>query len=276
MKRTILTTLVLLIAITTFAQDSKKEKKKVYKIHYAIEIPATVGLFTFNYWGFTQLKKKDRITQSQVDGLDKYNVWAFDRIALNQKPGQRFQARKISDWGLNIALFAPVLLYLDKDIRQSWFDIAVLYLETQSINSNLYTWGGPMFTDRIRPLAYYDQITYKEKMERGTTDSFFSGHVSWTAGASFFMAKVYTDYHPELGAKKWLVYLAALVPPMFVGYHRIRGLKHFPTDVMMGTAVGAAVGVLNPHLHKVKNGLNRVSMAPFAGEYSGLAFRIKL
>ncbi len=276
MKKTILITLLLLFALHIIAQDKKKEKKKVYKIHYAIEIPATVGLFTFNYWGFTQLKKKDRITNSQINSLDKNNIWPVDRIALNQQVGQRFDARKISDWGLNITLFAPVLLYLDKDIRESWLDIALLYLETQSINSNLYTWGGPMFTDRIRPLAYYDQISIKEKKERGTTDSFFSGHVSWTAGASFFMAKVISDYHPELGAKKWWLFLAALVPPAFVGHYRIKGLKHFPTDIMMGTAVGAAVGVLNPHLHKIKNGKNRVSMAPFSGEYSGLAVRIRL
>lgn len=265
---------MLLIFVQVFGQQKNKEKKKVYKIHYAIEIPATVGLFTFNYWGFTQLKKKDRITEAMINSLDKNNVWFYDRLALEQDPSHRLNARDISDVAMNISLFLPALLYLDKDIRQNWFDIAVLYLETQSINSNLYTWGGPMFTDRIRPLAYYPQISNEEKMERGTTDSFFSGHVSWTAGASFFMAKVYTDYHPELGAKKWWFFLAALVPPAFVGYHRIRGLKHFPTDVMTGTVVGAAVGILNPHFHKIRNTKATFSVAPFGGEYSGLTCRI--
>ena len=275
MKKTILLSLILLFILQSFAQDKKKEKKKVYKLHYAIEIPITVGLFSFNYWGFTQLKQKDRITTAKINSLDKNDIWPVDRIAFNQGASQRFNARNISDIAMNISIFLPALLYIDKEIRQSWFDIALLYLETQSLNSNLYTWGGPMFTDRIRPLAYYDEIPMDEKMEKGTTDSFFSGHVSWTAGASFFMAKVISDYHPELGAKKWWLFLAALAPPMFVGYNRIRGLKHFPTDVVMGTAVGAAVGVLNPHFHKIRNGKGSVSVAPFAGEYSGLAFRMR-
>jgi membrane-associated phospholipid phosphatase len=273
LKRIIIFFVAFLIIAELSGQE--KKKKKVYKFNYAIEAPAAAGLFAFNYWGFTQLKKKDRITEAKINALNKDDVWIIDRIALQQSASQRFQARDISDWAMNIFIFSPALLYLDKEIRQSWLDIALLYLETQAINSNLYTWGGPMFTERIRPLAYYDQITMEEKMERGTTDSFFSGHVSWTAGASFFMAKVISDYHPELGHKKWWLFLAALAPPAFVGYHRMRGLKHFPTDVIVGTIVGAAVGVLNPHFHKIHNSKTSISAAPFAGEYSGLAIRIK-
>ena len=66
------------------------------------------------------------------------------------------------------------------------------------------------------------------------------------------MAKVYSDYHPELGNKKWLVYGAALVPPTLVGVYRYKALKHFPTDVITGMFVGAAVGILVPQFHKRK------------------------
>jgi len=110
-------------------------------------------------------------------------------------------------------------------------------------------------------------------LDNGTTDSFFSGHVSMAAGASFFMAKVYSDYHPELGAKKWWLYSAALIPPAFVGYFRYRGFMHFPTDILLGTAVGAAVGVLRPHFHKITRKSNRdMALVPFTGRYTGLAF----
>ncbi len=275
MKRGILVLITYLIFITANGQDTIAESGKVYKLNYKIEIPVTVGLYAFNYYGFGQLRQKPSLGESQIAPLDKYDVWAFDRKALFQSSSQRFQAQTISDWGMNISIFMPALLFLDVEIRESWFDIALLYIETQAINSNLYTWGGPMYTTRVRPFVYYEEVPFDEKLETGTTDSFFSGHTSWTAGASFFMAKVISDYHPELGAKKWLLFAAALVPPLFVGYHRYRGLKHFPTDIMFGTAVGAAVGILNPYFHKVnKNKKNNISLIPYTGGYSGLAFRL--
>jgi membrane-associated phospholipid phosphatase len=251
-------------------------RKKVYKLNYKFEIPVTAGLYGLNYYGFTLLRKKPALDSIQIVSLQKNNVWFYDRRALNQPIDQRFNAQEISDWGLNISLFLPVLLFIDKEIRRSWYDIALLYLETQAINANLYTWFGPMITKRNRPFVYYEDIPVSERMEKGTTDSFFSGHVSWTAGASFFMAKVLSDYHPEWGGKRWWLYAAALVPPVFVGYYRYRALKHFPTDMLVGGAIGAAVGILNPHLHKIKGGGSKVSIAPVAGGFTGLALRMKL
>ena len=90
------------------------------------------------------------------------------------------------------------------------------------------------------------------------------------------MAKVYTDYHPETEGKKWLFYAAALAPPVLVGYLRYKGLKHFPTDVLMGIAVGAASGILIPHLHKrKKEGNQNLSVLPYAGTTSGLLVQYK-
>ena len=90
------------------------------------------------------------------------------------------------------------------------------------------------------------------------------------------MAKVYSDYHPELGKKKWWLFAAAAIPPAFVGYFRYRGLKHFPTDVMVGTAIGAVSGILTPHIHKKKkNKRTTISLSPYSGPYSGIVFRMR-
>jgi ABC-type molybdate transport system permease subunit len=72
-----------------------------------------------------------------------------------------------------------------------------------------------------------------------------------TATATFFLAKVISDYHPELGAKKRLLYALAIIPPTIVGYYRYKGLKHFSTNVAIGTILGAAFGILIPHFHKI-------------------------
>jgi membrane-associated phospholipid phosphatase len=276
MKKTVVFIIAILFSIVSIAQKTKPDHQKVYKVNLKSEIPITIGLFALNYYGFTLLGEKAPLDSLQIVSLDKNDVWAFDRNALTQDPSKRLEAHDISDWGMNISLLLPALLALDKDIRHDWVDLLVLYLETQAINSTLYAYGGPMLTKRIRPFVYYDEVPYDEKTGTGTTDSFFSGHTSTTAAASFFMAKVYSDYHPELGNKKFLIFGAALIPPAIVGYYRYRALKHFPTDVMTGTLIGAATGILVPHLHKiVKRKNENLSILPYAGKYSGIAVSLK-
>lgn len=276
MLRILFFSLIFFIVFQSSGQDSVAVHKKVYNFNYKFEVPLTVGLFALNYYGFGQLKQKPTLDTFQIISLDKNDIWNFDKRAVLQSTSQRKQAQTISDWGMNIMIFAPVLLFIDKKIRHDWLDVSLLYLETQAINSNLYTWLGPGINNRTRPFVYYEEVPYDEKLAGGTTDAFFSGHTSWTAGASFFMAKVYSDYHPELGGKKWWIFAAALIPPAFVGYSRYRALKHFPTDIMVGTAIGAASGILTPHIHKVKkNKKTTMSLSPYSGQYSGLVFRMK-
>ena len=47
-----------------------------------------------------------------------------------------------------------------------------------------------------------------------------------------------------------MLFAGAAVPPAVVGYYRMKGGKHFRTDVLAGIAVGAATGILIPELHK--------------------------
>ena len=44
----------------------------------------------------------------------------------------------------------------------------------------------------------------------------------------------------------------AALAPATVGFLRVKGGKHFPTDVLTGLVVGAATGYLVPRLHKIK------------------------
>ena len=276
MKKAIFYLIASFFLLNANGQDSNSGHEKVYRLNYKIYIPVTVGLITANYYGFGVLRRKPNLNNYQINSLNKNDVWAFDRRALEQNYSYSSREKAIvaSDWGMNISIFLPALLLIDKKIRKDWYDIILLYVETQFTGSNMYVYAGQMVTERIRTFVYYSEIPIEYKTVNGTTDSFFSGHTSWTATASFFMAKVISDYHPELGAKKWFLFAAALIQPTFVGYHRYRGLKHFPTDIAVGTIVGATAGILIPHFHKI-NKKNNISIVPYAGEYSGLAFRMK-
>ena len=271
MKNFFIVCFILLLLIESNGQVDRSAGNKVYNVNYKVELPLTGGMFALNFLGFTQLTKKPILDPSVILALNTEDVWSFDRRAFNQAIPAPSYIYTVSDIGLYVSYLLPSLLFFDAEIRKSWIDITLLYFETQAINLNIYVWGGPAFTERIRPIIY-NEGSSDYKVKRGTTDSFFSGHVSMTAGASFFMAKVISDYHPELGAKKWWLYSAALIPPAFVGYYRYRGFMHFPTDILLGAAVGAAVGVLGPHIHKISSKKNRsLSLLPFTGRYTGIA-----
>ena len=275
MKKISILLLICLFIIETNAQIGKPEPGKVYKLNYTVEIPLTGGLFALNFLGFAQLSKKPTLDSLRIITLNEDDIWAFDRIVFKQSQPAPSSIYTISDIGLYTSYLLPALLFFDDEIRESWLDITLLYFETQAINLNIYVWGGPAFTERIRPIIYNDG-SWDYKLGNGTTDSFFSGHVSMAAGASFFMAKVYSDYHPELGNKKWLLYTGALIPPAFVGYCRYRGFMHFPTDILIGATVGATVGILGPHFHKIARKRNKnLSILPFTGKYNGLAISMK-
>jgi len=237
----------------------------------------TGGMFALSGLGFYMMGEKPRLEPADIAALDQNDVWSFDRKAFSQSYPARESVYTISDIGLWGSSLAPALLFFDPKIREDWLDITIMYFETQAINLNVYVWGGPVFTSRVRPLVYIEEEPDDFKLGPSAQDSFFSGHTSMTAGASFFMAKVISDYHPELGSKKWLLYSAALVPPAIVGYCRYRGFKHFPTDILIGTAVGAVVGVAVPQLHKITSKMNEnLSIIPFTGTFSGVAISIRL
>jgi membrane-associated phospholipid phosphatase len=83
-----------------------------------------------------------------------------------------------------------------------------------------------------------------------------------TAAATFFAAKVFTDFNPDSKLKPY-VWTAAAIVPAVVGYQRLRAGKHFLTDNLLGYGVGMACGILIPELHKVKN--ENLSIQPVMG-----------
>ncbi len=259
------------------SQNSSSEVNKIYQMNHKIEIPITMGLFAVNAMTLYVFKNKTPLNFNQITSLDKNDIWKFDRKAVEQTYSATFHknTRTTSDWIRNTSVFLPAILYFDKNIRKDLLNIVFLYLETQAINSSLYAFAGVTFVNRIRPFVYYSEVPLESKFGPSAQDSFFSGHVSTTATASFFLAKVYIDYHPEIKRKKWILYAGALIPPVSVGYYRYKALRHFPSDILVGIVAGAAAGILVPNLHKIKLGKKQnLSLIPYTGSSSGLSIQL--
>ena len=272
MKRFILPLLTILFLFPN--AEGQLFESDIYNVNPYIDGAITLGAFVTNYWGLRVVDRKAPLDSAEIAALDANDINAFDRSATEQDASYMYQAWDISDVGMRVSFFLPALLMLDKDIRQDWAPIILLYLETEAIVGNLFSWGAAIHIDRIRPLVYHPDVSYDDKTFKRNKNSFYSGHVSSSAAASFFVAKVYCDYHPELGNKKFIFYGLAVIPPAFTGYYRYKGMKHFPTDVLTGLAVGAATGILVPHLHKKRKNEN-LTIIPVAGQYTGFAMSLK-
>jgi membrane-associated phospholipid phosphatase len=271
MKYKIILTLITLLLFVE-AQGQLFESN-VYNVNPWIDGSITLAAFGMNAWGLNLADQKTPLDSLEIIQLDANDINSFDRSATRQDASYMHQAWHISDIGMRASILLPALLMLDKEIRQDWAPVILLFLEAEFITGSLWSWGAAIHIDRIRPLVYNPDVEYGEKTFIRNKNSFFSGHTSTSATASFYTAKVYCDYHPELGSKKLIFYGLALIPPAFTGYYRYKGMKHFPTDVLTGMAVGAAVGILVPHLHKKRKNEN-LTWIPVTGRYTGLAMSL--
>jgi len=258
-----------------FSSNTKGQlfESEVYNVNPWIDGAITLGAFGMNTWGLAIADRKGELDSLEISQLDANNINAFDRSATRQDASKMYDAWDMSDIGMRGSFFLPALLLLDKEIRQDWAPVLMLYLQAEGINGSLWSWGASIHIDRIRPLVYNPDVSMAEKPNVRNKNSFFSGHTSSSAAASFFVAKVYTDYHPELGNKKFIFFGLAILPPAFTGFYRYKGMKHFPTDVLTGMVVGAATGILVPHFHKHKD--NNLTLIPVTGQFTGFAMTLK-
>jgi len=193
---------------------------------------------------------KPNIDSADLANLNPNNVPVFDRWSLHQNPAlvPTFDGdSRIMQLGM-AAL--PLTLLFDEDIRHDWVDVMLMGVEVNMVAVGIYAVSplGPLFQSRYRPVIYYPNAPVN-RSDANQRNSFYSGHVASAAAASYFMAKVYCDYHPD--ANEYLVYGAATIPPLVMGYFRLMSLNHFPSDVAVGYAVGTLCGVLIPELHKI-------------------------
>ncbi|MEI7662916.1 MAG: phosphatase PAP2 family protein, partial [Bacteroidota bacterium] len=254
---------VLVFSLSGFCQpaDSVMKTKvntKVYRVNYFVE-GAIIGVgMVSDYFAIGRLKSKDKISPEELafanSDQQKHLINSIDQWSLHQKASDRALYKKISDYGEIGIFLLPSLLMIDKNVRKDWLHILFMYVEGHTITFSFYNYSplGPSFINRYRPFVYSSHIPAEERMNNNNTrNSFFSGHVGSCAYSTFFMAKVYCDYHPDAGAVKYLVYLAAAVPPLAIGYARIKSLDHFPSDVAVGFGLGALIGIVVPALHKL-------------------------
>jgi len=225
--------------------------KPPYTKKFVKELPflaASTGMLAIGLT-VSALNKTEPYTEEQLNSgtPDINDINKLDRgSAKNWSPS----IATTSDAVLLTVTVLPALFLSEHHTGRDIKTLFIMYVEVFTFNFGL-TELAKSTVNRPRPYVYNEDVSMGTRTGKSSRESFFSGHTSQTAAASFYFAKVITDYHPTLkrGLKIGLWAFAITVPALN-GTFRVLAGKHFPTDVMTGYVVGAATGWLIPQLHR--------------------------
>lgn len=242
-------------------------KKRVYKLKPAIDVPLVVAGSAWTLFAFSKIYDRDPSSVEKIQSLQTSNIPRFDRWAADIYSEKAAETSDLFFYG---SMPLPILLILDKKIRKDAAKVGLLYLEAMTVTGVIYS-GSSYLTSRYRPYAYNPEAPMDLRTRGGGKNSFFAGHVALVGTSTFFMAKVFSDYHPD-SKIKWIPYTMATVATGATAYLRHKGGRHFPSDILIGTVLGPLSGILIPHFHKNKNPEDKnLTILPFSGKTHGLS-----
>ena len=192
-------------------------------------------------------KNVQGLTVEEINALDRNGLNALDRRATYNNSQC---AKTMSDILLYSSFLLPALPLVDKRMKEDQGKIYLLYAETLLLTHGI-TQLSKNIALRTRPYVYNEDVSIEEKLSVNSRYSFFSGHVSTVSSLTFLTASIISQYHPK-GKLMPLVWSTAALLPVATGYFRVKSGKHFPTDVMVGYATGALIGIMVPNLHLIK------------------------
>lgn len=258
-----------LLILVLFATMPACEAQNSYN-PYELKVNKELAYFTtgvvMNLGGLlARTGKTPFTTQQALTDTNTDKIPSFDLSAVKQSNAAYLNA---SNYALYAAMALPLLSLADGRINDNAVTTILLYVETIAIGSGAYNLTSGLVSRR-RPLTYNTQdFTIEERTASNVKESFFSGHTSISACASFCGAKIFNDFHPHSKLTP-VVWTVAVTFPAFIGLARYKAGKHFPSDVVTGYVVGAGIGYLIPQLHRIDHG-DRLSIAPMLGNGKGL------
>jgi len=260
----------------SICRDHTHAEGRPYRLDFKREVPFIVSSGVILGVGLLAdgLNKTTPFTTEELSALNVNDINAFDRRYVNNY--SPIDART-SDYFRTGVTILPILLLSEHHTKEDITSLLVMSAEVMAITFGI-TNGVKNLVARTRPNVYNPMVPLSERTSSRSRKSFFSGHTSHTAAASFFMAKVISDYHPNMnkGTKIVLWSVSAYIP-VITGYLRVKAGKHFPTDVVAGYALGAFAGWLIPHLHSVdrKGFLSKINVQVNPSS-SGMQFSFKV
>lgn len=250
----------LLLAATLFYFNNVFSQDSPYKTDLVTDGLIVTGALGLNVAGLSMIKNKSALTEAELSLKNKQDVFGMDRSIAGNYSKQADQDSYIPFYASFAAV--PMIILLNKAERTKAGQVLVLFTESMAVTGAVYSLTAGS-VNRSRPYVYNTSLPADQRMDKNAQRSFFAGHTAATASATFFAAKVFSDFNPDSKLKPYIWTAAALVPAT-VAYLRVKSGMHFLSDNLLGYAVGAASGILIPELHKGKVD-KKLSVSPAVG-----------
>lgn len=187
---------------------------------------------------------------NEISGLKRSDVNFFDRSAVDNRSSGYAKASDALLGSLLLGGIGTVFcggVSYGKDGVQ---DVGALFAEGFVLNMGLNNLV-KVLVDRKRPYLYNDSVSAEDRADRYSDPdrSFYSGHTSNAFFAAAFITSVCRDFYRD---SKWSTPISILsfVAAVSVGICRYKAGKHYPSDIIVGAAVGTLIGFGIPYLHK--------------------------
>ena len=182
-------------------------------------------------------------------GLWSHELFGDADASVRTNFSQR--AATISDGLLGASLIAPVVYLTGSTIEDADGDRLMIYGETLAIDALLADFAKHV-VHRPRPYRYShapDAIRYAESQGDDADVSFYSGHAALSFGAAVAGAYLLGASSGDHAARV-LAWTAGMATAAAASNLRVpRHGKRFYSDVLIGGAIGIAIGYAVPALH---------------------------
>lgn len=249
--RIIATLLVLTSLVTSAANAQEVRRGPAHRLDLALDLPIVLiggGLAS----SFFMLPEAPGV--ACAPDCDRSKINALDRKAAGLYDPQW---STVGDIATAATLVTPLLVVvLDEGIGYGLNDDLVV-AEAALMASALQI-STSYAVSRPRPRVYSDDAPETQRSDANAARSFFSGHVANTVATSVATLRTFQRLRkPALG---WTMLGVGLVGSSVVGVSRVASGAHFPSDVLVGAAIGAGIGLALPAVHE-----SGARVVPYAG-----------
>jgi membrane-associated phospholipid phosphatase len=264
---------ILLLFIATFSRSqsndtlSKEATFSPYQLSWKTDgIIAGTGI-SLRLLGEFLPQKELLLDEEETNTFTSEDLVWFDRAAIDKFKPELINLSTSMNY---YAFIAPLPLFLSRNVRNDFLTITTMFIETR-----LFAEAAPMITKKLfpryRPYVFSQEFDFETKEGFNDSRSFFSNQSAYVFSSAVFTAKVFNDFYPESKARYW-IWGSALTTATAISVFRHEIGIHYLSDLVVGAAIGSALGYFIPHFHlKEKKNSRYFSLSPRIGvDYAGI------